>query len=407
MSGPTPPDTATASPSALPRNVKILAAASLLNDVATEIVFPLLPSFLLTVLKGNKFSLGAIEGLADSLASLLKLWSGSLSDRVGHRKQFVTVGYTLAALVRPLIGIVAHPWQLLAIRMTDRFGKGVRAAPRDAIIADSTDSTNRGWAFGLHRAMDHVGAALGPLLATAFLYFWPNELRTLFLLTLIPGLLVVALIFFGLREPPATGRPSEKLHLTLAPFDNNFRLFLVALVVFTLGNSTDAFLLVRAEDLGVPKMQLPLLWCVFHIAKSTGNLVLGRMVDKYGPRPLLFAGWFVYAAIYLAFAIATTVWEVWLYFLLYALYYGLAEPAEKTMVAHLVGTTRKGLAYGWYNFAIGITTLPASLIFGAIYQRYGAFAAFASGATFALLGLLLLLAVKDPASATPAIESTG
>ncbi len=398
MSEPEPAtsDSAAAAPPKLPRNVKILAAASLLNDVATEIVFPLLPSFLLTVLKGSKFSLGAIEGAADSLASLLKLWSGSLSDRVGHRKEFVAVGYTLAALVHPLIGLVAHPWQLLAIRMTDRFGKGVRAAPRDAIIADSTDQTNRGWAFGFHRAMDHVGAAIGPLLASGFLFFWPNELRTLFLLTLIPGLLVVVLIFFGLREPPVTGPPREKLHLTLSPFDNNFRMFLMALVVFSLGNSTDAFLLLRAEELGVPKMQLPLLWSAFHVAKSTGNLVLGRAVDKYGPRPLLYAGWFVYAAIYLAFATATTAWEAWLYFLLYSLYYGLAEPAEKTMVAHLVGTARKGLAYGWYSFAIGITTLPASLIFGAIYQRFGAFAAFASGATFALLGVLLLCAVKEP-----------
>lgn len=395
-------DSAATPQARLPRNVKILAAASLLNDIATEVVFPLLPSFLLTVLHGNKRDLGAIEGAADSLASLLKLWSGSLSDRFGHRKRFVAVGYTLAAFVRPVIGLVTHPWQLLGIRMTDRFGKGVRAAPRDAIIADSTDRTNRGWAFGFHRAMDHVGAAVGPLLAAAFLYFWPNELRTLFLLTLIPGLLVVVLIWFGLREPPVTRPPHEKLHLTLSPFDNNFRIFLVALVVFNLGNSTDAFLLLRAEELGVPKMHLPLLWSVFHIAKSTANLVLGRAVDRFGPRPLLYAGWFVYAVIYLAFAAATSAWEIWLYFICYALYYGLAEPAEKTMVTHLVGTARKGLAYGWYNFAIGITMLPASLIFGAIYQNFGAFAAFASGAALSLAGMLLLmLAVKEPPSESP------
>jgi MFS family permease len=389
------PEQAAALSPRLPRNVKILAAASLLNDIATEIVFPLLPDFLLTVLKGSKFSLGAIEGAADSLASLLKLVSGGLSDRVGHRKQFVAVGYTLAAFVRPAIGLVIHPWQVLAIRMTDRFGKGVRAAPRDALIADSTDHTNRGWAFGFHRAMDHVGAAVGPLLASAFLFFWPDELRTLFLLTLIPGLLVVILIWFGLREPAVIGPAREKLRLTQAPFDANFKIFLVALVVFNLGNSTDAFLLVRAKELGVPKMQLPLLWSVFHIVKSTGNLMLGRAVDRFGPRPLLYAGWFVYAAVYLAFALATTMLEAWLYFLLYALYYGLAEPAEKTMVTHLVGTARKGLAYGWYNFAIGITMLPASLIFGEIYERFGAFPAFASGAAFSLGGMLLLLAVRE------------
>lgn len=380
--------------SGLPRNVKILAVASLLNDVAGEIVFPLLPDFLLTVLKANRLALGAIEGLADSLASFLKLWSGSLSDRVGRRKGFVTVGYTLASLARPLIGLITAPWQLLAIRLTDRFGKGVRSAPRDAIIADSTDSGNRGWAFGFHRAMDHVGAAVGPLLASAFLFLWPDALRTLFLLTLLPGLLVVALILFGLREPAAAAPPGEAMRLTLAPFGGNFRLFLMALVVFTLGNSTDAFLLVRAEELGVSRIQIPLLWCVFHLAKSGGNLVLGRAVDRFGPRPLLVAGWLVYAGAYFAFAAATTAWHAWACFLVYAAYYGLAEPAEKTIVAHLSGQERKGLAYGWYNFAIGITTLPASLIFGAVYDGYGPAAAFGLGGAFALAGVLLFLAVK-------------
>jgi MFS family permease len=382
--------------------VRILAAASLLNDIATEIVFPLLPSFLLTMLNGSVAWLGRIEGAADSLASLLKLWSGSLSDRVGHRKWFVAIGYTLAAVVRPLIGLVSHPGQLLAIRLTDRIGKGVRAAPRDAIIADSTDRSNRGWAFGFHRAMDHVGAAVGPLLASAFLYFWPAELRTLFLLTMIPGLLVVVLIYFGLREPPVTGPPREKLHLTLAPFDRNFRLFLVALVVFNLGNSSDSFLLLRAEKLGIPKLQRPLLWSAFHVAKSTLNIVLGRAVDRFGPRPLLFAGWFVYGAVYLAFGFATTAWEVWVCFLCYALYYGLAEPSEKTWVTHLVGPARKGLAYGWYNFAIGITMLPASLIFGEIYEAFGPFAAFGTGAGFSLAGVLLLLLIMEPPVGQPA-----
>jgi MFS family permease len=378
----------------LPRNVKVLGGASLLSDIASEMIFPLLPSFLLTVLLGNRFYLGVIEGAADSVASLLKLWSGGRSDQVGRRKGFVLFGYSLAAVTRPLIGVVVAPWQLLVLRVGDRIGKGVRTSPRDALIADSTDPSIRGRAFGFHRAMDHLGAAIGPLLAAGFLLLWPGHLRALFLVTLLPGLCVVVLLVFGLRETPATQPPLERLHLTLQPFDRNFRLYLLALVVFTLGNSSDAFLLVRAEQLGVPTALLPLLWCAFHVVKSSSNLLLGRAVDRFGPRPFLFLGWVVYAGVYLAFALATTAWQAWAFFLAYALFYGLTEPAEKTLVAELVGGARKGLAFGWYNFAIGIAILPASLIFGALYQVYGALLAFGWGAALALVAVALLAGVK-------------
>jgi MFS family permease len=387
---------ATAVRQTLPRNVKVLGLASLLNDIASEMIFPLLPNFLLTVLLGNRFYLGVIEGAADSVASLLKLWSGGRSDRAGRRKGFVLFGYSLAALARPLIGVIVAPWQLFVLRVGDRIGKGVRTSPRDALIADSTDPAIRGRAFGFHRAMDHLGAAIGPLLATGFLWLWPGELRTLFLLTVLPGLLVVALLIFGLRET-ITARPAkEPLRLTLKPFDREFRLYLLALAVFTLGNSSDAFLLVRAGELGVPVYLLPILWCAFHVAKSTSNLILGPAVDRFGPRPFLYLGWLLYAGVYLAFGLATTAWEAWAFFLAYAFFYGLTEPAEKTLVANLVGGDRKGLAYGWYNFAIGIATLPASLIFGALYQVYGALAAFAWGAALALVAVALLAGVKGP-----------
>jgi MFS family permease len=378
----------------LPRNVKILGAASLLNDIASEAIFPLLPAFLLNVLPGSRFYLGVIEGMADSAASILKLWSGGWSDRAGRRKGFVLFGYTVTAIIRPLIGLIVAPWQLLLIRVSDRLGKGVRTAPRDALIADSTDASMRGWAFGFHRAMDHLGAAVGPLLAAGFLWLWPDQLRMLFLLTVVPGLLVVALLIFGLRETPATAPPKERPRLTLRPFDRDFRLYLLALTVFTLGNSSDAFLLVRAGELGVPLKLLPLLWCVFHIVKSTSNLLLGRAVDRFGPRPFLYLGWLVYAAIYLAFAVATTAGEAWTFFLSYALFYGLTEPAEKTLVAELAGGERKGLAYGWFNFAIGIATLPASLIFGALYQARGALTAFGWSAALALVAVILLAGVR-------------
>ena len=212
-----PLDPAAPSHPALPRNVKVLGAASLLNDVSSEMMFPLLPTFLITVLGGNRFHLGVIEGLADSAASVLKLWSGGRSDRAGRRKGYVVFGYSLAAVTRPLIGVIVAPWQLFAIRIGDRIGKGVRTSPRDALIADSTNPSMRGRAFGFHRAMDHLGAAIGPVLAAGFLWLWPGDLRTLFLLSVVPGLLVVALLVFALREPAPTGPPKERLWLTLKP----------------------------------------------------------------------------------------------------------------------------------------------------------------------------------------------
>ena len=378
----------------LPRNVKLLGWASCLNDVASEMIFPLLPQFLITVLGGSRFQLGVIEGVSDSASSLLKLFSGAWSDRVAKRKSFIVFGYVLAAVARPTIGVIAAPWQLFFARAADRVGKGVRTSPRDALIADSTPADFRGQAFGFHRAMDHFGAAIGPVLATAFLWLWPGELRMLFVLTLLPGLFVVGLLLFGLKET-ATSEPSnQKFQLTLKPVAGSFRLFLLALVVFTLGNSSDAFLLVRAGELGVPTMLLPLLWFVFHVVKSGGNLIVGRLVDRVGPRLPLFVGWLLYAGVYIAFALAAAQWHAWTLFLVYGLFYALTEPAEKTLVANLVGPERKGLAFGWYNFTIGVVAFPSNLIFGALYEQFGPLAAFGSGATLALAAVLLLVAVR-------------
>jgi sugar phosphate permease len=390
----------------LPRNVKVLGLTSLLNDIASEMIYPLLPYFLITVLQGNKVWLGIIEGAADSIASLLKLWAGGRSDQAGSRKGFVLTGYLMTTLSRPLIGVIVAPWQLFLIRITDRLGKGIRTAPRDALIADAADPKIRGRAFGFHRAMDHVGAAVGPLLMAGLLLMWPNALETIFLWTIVPGLAVIVLLVFGLRETPATTPPKEKLKLSLAPFDRNFKLYLVALVVFTLGNSSDAFLLVRAGELGVPKELLPVLWCVFHVVKSAGNFTLGYAVDRFGPRPFLMGGWLFYAAVYLAFGLVTEetgAWTPGVFFLGYAIFYSLTEPAEKTFVANLVGAERKGLAYGWYNFAIGIATLPASLIFGFLYHRFeSAMVAFGWSAVLAIAAVLILTMVRNQAKKSEA-----
>jgi MFS family permease len=382
-----------ASKVALPRSVKVVGLASLLNDTASEMIYPLLPHFLLNVLLGNRFYLGVIEGIADSVASFVKLWSGDRSDQAGQRKGFIVFGYCVPALVRPLIGLTVAPWQLFGIRVLDRIGKGVRSSPRDALIADSTDHSIRGRAFGFHRAMDNLGAAIGPLLAAGFLWLWPNELRTLFLIAFVPGLLVVMLLVFGLREKTIPQPTHERLRLTLKPFDRSFRVYLLSLVVFTLGNSSDVFLLVRAGELGVPTAMLPLLWCACHIAKSASNLLLGRTVDRIGSRPALFLGWLAFAGVYLAFGVATSVWEVWTFFIVYGLACGLIEPAERALVGHLVGVERKGLAYGWYNFAIGIATLPSSLIFGGLYQYFGPIVAFVWGSGLALIAAIILMGV--------------
>ena len=377
-----------------PRNVKVLGWVSFLNDVASEMIFPLLPQFLLTVLGGNRFSLGVIEGIVDSASSIVKLWSGGWSDRIGSRKGLVLFGYALAAIARPLIGIITAPWQLLAIRLADRIGKGTRNPPRDALIADSVAPEIRGRAFGFNRAMDHLGAAIGPILAAIFLWFCPGQFRPLFLLAVIPGLLVVLLLVLGLGEPARKTSSPDKMTWTLKPFGKDFRVYLLALVVFTLGNSSDAFLLVRASEVGIATAMLPILWCLFHVLKSGGNMIAGRLVDRIGSRPMILGGWLLYAGIYLGFAVASTQWHVWLLFVGYAMFYAFTEPAEKTLVTNLVGPDRRGLAYGWYNAAVGIGTLPASLLFGWLYQAFGALAAFGAGAALALLAGLMLLGVR-------------
>jgi MFS family permease len=393
------------SPQKLPPNVRLLGLASLVNDVAGEMIFPLIPAFLKLIGAGT-LAIGAVEGLADTIASVVKLWSGSLSDRAGSRKAFVVTGYTLAAVARPLVGLATASWQVLLVRSTDRFGKGIRSAPRDALVADSTDPAIRGRAFGFTRAMDHLGAAIGPALAFAFLWMWPDALRTLFLLSAIPGVIVVALVAFGLRERPATTHAAREFRFSLAPFGRSFRVYLLALVVFTLGNSSDAFLLVRAGELGVSTEVLPLLWCAFHIVKSVGSLWAGRAVDRMGPRGLIVAGWVVYAVIYLAFARATTAAEGWIFFLAYGVFHALTEPAERTLVANLVTAESRGLAFGWFNFAIGVSALPASLIFGWIYSVYGAGAAFAWSAALAVVAVVIFGAIGRVARA-PETKTAG
>ena len=354
-------------------------------------IYPLLPLFLANVLGASATTLGAIEGAAESVAALLKLVSGRWSDRLTRRKPLVVAGYTLASVVRPLIGVAQAAWQVAALRVTDRIGKGIRTSPRDALIADAVEPRQRGAAFGLHRAGDHLGAVLGPLIAFALLGLGLS-LRTVFLLAAIPAAMSVVVLMFAVREKSrseqvATSEVSLKAERSL---DAPFWRYLAVLFLFTLGNASDAFLLLRASSLGVAAAHVPLLWAAHHVVKALTNLRGGALSDRVGRRPLIIAGWAVYAVVYLAFARATAAWHVWALFLGYGLYFGLTEGVEKAFVADLVPQRLRGTAYGWFNFTLGVAALPASLLFGIVWDRFSPAAAFSVAAGLAAVAAVLL-----------------
>jgi MFS family permease len=410
---------AAAKPERLGRNVVTLAGVSLLTDVSSEMSYPLLPLFLTTVLGASATALGAIEGVAESTASLLKLVSGGLSDRLAGRKLLVVIGYGLASLVKPLLALTRTPGQVMAIRVADRVGKGIRTSPRDALIADSVAPSIRGRAFGFHRAADNLGAVIGPLLAFALLRYGRGiDLRRIFLLTAIPAALSVALLVFGLRELPrqpreeqegAAGsarprasrasRASRTSRASRPPTSGlgaRFWWLFGILIVFTLGNSSDVFLLLRATQLGVAPALVPVLWALLNLVKSLSNVPGGVLSDRFGRRPLLVAGWAIYAAVYLGFGLTGAVWQVWALFAVYGLYFGATEGVEKALVADFVPADRRGTAFGFYNLALGIAALPASLIFGELVDHAGARAAFLFGAGMALLAAVAICFVAPP-----------
>ena len=387
----------------LPRNVTAIGLVSLLNDASSEIIYPLLPVFLTVGLGASAKAFGLIEGLAESVASLLKLFSGYLSDRVGKRKWFVVGGYALASVARPFLGFAANWQQVLAIRLTDRFGKGVRTAPRDAMIADAVTIEQRGIAFGFHRAMDHAGAVVGPLLGYLLVALFvanseiptAREFVTIFLVASVPAILAVLVAVFFMRESDVP-KPdtSEQPKLTLRGFDSNFKKFLVILAVFTLSNSSDGFLILRAQETGVSIALIPLLWAAHHATKVLSSLFGGDLSDRLGRKRLIVSGWVLYAAVYAGFAFVSHTVSVWVLFLIYGIYFGLVEGSEKALVADLVKPEQRGTAYGLYNLAFGITVFPASLLMGMIWDWKGPATAFlisaAMGATAAALLLLFV-----------------
>jgi MFS family permease len=387
----------------LPRPVWLLGWASLFTDAATEMIYPLLPVYLSRVLGAGAVSLGVIEGVAEGVNSILKIASGRLSDRWSRRKPVVIAGYLLSSLARPFIAGTSSWMQVLAIRVIDRTGKGIRGAPRDAMLAEFAAPTTRGRVYGFHRAMDHAGAVIGPLIAAAFLLVWPGQYRPLFALTIVPGALAVWMLFKVPEQASASPEPriaNHKSQITnhksqisegLPP-----RLWAVLsiILVFSLGNSADAFLLLRLSSALGNDAYLPLLWSSLHVVKASLSTYGGGLSDRVGRKAVIVAGWSVYAVVYLGFAtVESGAWLV-AWFLVYGVYFGLAEGTEKALVADLAPADQGGTAFGFYNAALGVGALLASVVFGLLYERFGHAVAFSTGAALAAAAAVLLLLVR-------------
>jgi MFS family permease len=387
----------------LPPTVRRLGLVSLLTDASSEMIYPLLPSFLTGVLGAGPAFVGLVEGLAESVASLLKLASGRISDRMRRRKPLIVGGYTLSSLARPLVAAATAPWHVLVVRIADRIGKGVRGAPRDALLAQVTPREDLGRAYGFHRAMDHAGAVVGPLIASVLLLV-RLDLRTVFALAALPALASVLVLVFAVQEapsatavglPPAPPKAEEAPGTKPAP--RGLGRLLAVIGLFTLGNSSDAFLLLRAQDAGVALPLLPILWTAHHVVKSTASTAGGALSDRVGRRAAIAAGWVLYALAYAGLALASAPWHVWALFVVYGLHHALTEGPERALVAEMAAGEARGRAFGLYYALTGALLLPASLITGALWQRLSPAAALLTGAAIALVAAIALLAVvREP-----------
>jgi MFS family permease len=371
-----------------PASVLLFGFTSFFTDVGTEMIFPLLPLFLTETLGAGAGYLGLVEGGADTVSSLLKLASGIRADRVSARKPLVLFGYGLASAVRPFVALATHPWHVLVVRVTDRVGKGVRGAPRDAMIADAAGA-HAGRAFGLNQAMDNAGAVLGPLLATGLLALGLS-LRRVFWVAVIPGVVATLLVAL-VREPPRAAAPRLERGRGDRVLTPTLSAYLGILLLFSLGNSSDAFLLLRAREVGLSTAAIPVLWSVHQGSKVVWAYLGGNAADRVPQARLVAAGWAVFAVVYLGLARATAPWHVWALFVLYGVFYGLTEPVEKALVKELVPADQRGRAYGAYNFVVGVASLPAGILTGAMWRPWGATVALEVSAGVGALSMALVL----------------
>jgi MFS family permease len=381
--------------SSIPRPVWLLGWVSLATDAATEAIYPLLPFFLTRVLGASAVSLGIVEGAAEAVNSILKILSGRMADRSRSKRPLVLLGYGVSSLARPFIAVTKTWGQVFAVRVLDRVGKGVRGAPRDAMLAIWATPETRGKVYGFHRAMDHTGAVVGPLLASLFLLIYPGEYRTLFALTIVPGAIAVILILFVREEPTRAVRTSNEERSAArtpnaVPLPREFTRFMLVLTLFTLGNSTDAFLLLKLTDAAGSARFIPLMWAALHVVKASTSVAGGSWSDRIGRRAVIAAGWLIYAVVYAGFALSESLPVLFSWFLLYGFYFGFAEGTEKALVADLAPPARRGFAFGVYNAVQGLGSLAASVLFGFVWTAYGSGAAFGVGAALALVSTALL-----------------
>lgn len=383
----------------LPRNVWAVGLTSFFMDISSEMVIYILPLFLANVLGVKTNIIGLIEGLAEATASLLKLFSGWLSDKLGQRKWLAVTGYGLSALVKPFF-YIANSWGLVAgVRWADRVGKGIRTAPRDALVADSAAIETRGLAFGLHRAMDTAGAMLGIMIAALVVWLAQKNtldlskstFQTVVLVSLLPAFLAVLSLIVGAQDVPVKGQRSAP-RFSLRAMGKPFIVFLVIVGIFTLGNSSDAFLVLRAQNLGVSVTGILIMLAMFNLIYALVSTPAGSLSDRIGRRRLIIGGWLVYAAIYLGFALAQSAWQVWILYIAYGLYYGMAYGSANALVADLVPEHLRGTAYGTYHALIGVLAFPASFIAGLLWQGVGSWGGFGASAPFLFGGTLALLA---------------
>ncbi|OGP50117.1 MAG: MFS transporter [Deltaproteobacteria bacterium RBG_13_43_22] len=376
----------------LNRNIFFTGVVSFFMDFSSEMVYPLVPLFLSSVLGVQKSVIGLIEGIAESTASLLKVFSGWLSDRLGHRKWLMVVGYGISTLSRPLVATAPNWGQVLASRFLDRFGKGVRNAPRDALIAESCEAPNLGRSFGFHRGMDTLGAVVGPAVAFGLLAYFHGQYRLVFWLSMIPGALAVLTIIFFIRETKAHPLDqTEKPKLGWASFSGSYKFFILVVTLFSLGNSSDVFLILRAENVGIPAAVIPLVYLVFNVIYSLGALPAGILSDRIGPKPIIFLAFTLFGFIYLGFGKASHPVHIWLLFIVYGIFMAMTEGVQKAFLATLVPSEFKATGFGLYNTLVGLAMLPASLIGGFLWDRLGPQATFLYGSVTAWLAALLFI----------------
>ena len=376
----------------LGRNIYISGLVSFFMDIGSEMIYPLVPLFLANVLGVSKSAIGLIEGVAESTASILKVFSGYLSDRIGNRKWLMVAGYGLSTLTRPIVALATTWHHVFAFRFFDRFGKGIRGAPRDALIAESTEKEFLGRAFSFHRSLDTMGAVVGPALAFFLLGISSNDYRTVFWLSIIPGIIAVLLIIFFITETskPAT-ELSQRPKFTLKHFDWRFKFFVIIAAIFALGNSSDVFLILRAEEKGVPAVMIPVVYLLFNLVYSMSAIPAGIAADRFGKKRVILTGFVLFALLYYGFAVAADATAIWILFGFYGVFMGLTEGIQKAFLATIIPQQFKATAFGVYNTIVGIAMLPASLIGGWLWDHVSPSATFYFGAITASLSAILFI----------------